>query len=89
MPVIYLDKYRHLTKEQKEMATILASNEINDAMADLEILEEELSKTYLFKDFLVRELAVKHLSNFKQNEDNTSFSKEVLAEIYRHYFPDT
>lgn len=89
MPVIYLNERRRLTEEQKQMATVLAANEINDVMADLEILEEELSKTYLFKDFPVRELAVKHLSNFKQNEDNTSFSKEVLAEIYRHYLPDT
>ena len=87
MPVIYLNERRRLTEEQKQMATVLAANEINDVMADLEILEEELSKTYLFKDFPARELAVKHLSNYKQNEENSSFSKEVLAEIYRYYFP--
>ena len=89
MPVIYLDKHRHLSKEQEQMATVLASNEINDVLADFEIIEEALSKTYLFKDFPIRELAIKHLSNFKQNEDNSNFSKEVLAEVYRHYFPGT
>jgi len=88
MPVIYLDERRRLTEEQKQMATILASNEINDVMADLEILEEELSKTCLFKDFPVRELALKHLSKFEQNEEHTSFSKEVLAEVYKHYFAE-
>ena len=87
MPIIYLNERRRLTEEQKQMATILASNEINDTLADLEIIEEALANTYLFKNFKIRELAIKHLSNYEQNEDNTSFSKEVLAEIYRHYFP--
>ena len=44
MPVIYLDKHRHLTEEQKKMAEIALSNEINDVMADLEIMEEELDR---------------------------------------------
>ena len=76
------------TAEQLKMAEVLAANEINDTLADLEIIEEALSNTYLFKNFPVRELAIKHLSNFKQNEENTSFSKEVLTEVYRHYFPN-
>lgn len=77
------------TAEQLKMAEVLAANEINDTLADLEIIEEALSNTYLFKNFPIRELAIKHLSSYKQNEENTSFSKEVLAEVYRHYFPNT
>jgi len=75
------------TAEQLKMAEILAANEINDTLADLEIIEEALANTYLFKDFKIRELAIKHLAEFKQNPENTSFSKEVLSEVYRHYFP--
>ena len=48
MPVIYLDKHRHLTEKQKKMAEVALSNEINDVMANLEILEEEMDRTSVF-----------------------------------------
>lgn len=75
------------TAEQLKMAEVLAANEINDTLADLEIIEEALSNTYLFKDFKIRELAIKHLSEFPQDDTRTSFSKEVLSKVYHHYFP--
>ena len=75
------------TAEQLKMAEYLAANEIHETLADLEIIETALANTYMFKDFKIRELAIKHLAGFKQNPEKTSFSKEVLSEVYRHYFP--
>ena len=61
MPVIYLDKHRHLTKEQKKMAEVALSNEINDVMANLEIMEEEMDRTSVFGELNLREVALKYL----------------------------
>ena len=61
MPVIYLDKHRHLTEKQKKMAEVALSNEINDVMANLEILEEEMDRTSVFGELNLREVALKYL----------------------------
>ena len=88
MPVIYLDKHRHLTKEQKEMASTLLSNEINDVMADLEIMDEALSRTAVFGELNLREIALKYLGQkVKQNQDGT-VDEKVLERVYRWYFPE-
>ncbi len=41
-----------LTDKDKKAAEVIASNEINDVMADLEILGEEVDRTYLFKGMM-------------------------------------
>jgi hypothetical protein len=88
MPVIYLNERRRLTEEQKQMATVLAANEINNIMADLEILEEELDKTYLFQRLTLRDHALKYLRKYPTTHDGKSFSDEVLEEIFKYYFSE-
>jgi phage gp29-like protein len=87
MPVIYLDEHRRLTEEQKKMAEVLLSNEINDVMADLEIMEEQLDKTAVFGELSLREIALKYLKQkVKQNPDG-SVDEKVLQHVYKWYFP--
>jgi len=74
--------------EQLQMAEVLAANEINDVMADFEIIEESLQRTFLFKEFPLRQLAIRHLQRFQQNSEKTNFSRDVLQDIYKHYFPE-
>ena len=88
MPVIYLDKHRHLTEKQKKMAEVALSNEINDVMADLEIMEEQLEKTAVFGELNLREIALRYLGQkVKQNPDG-SVDEKVLQHVYRWYFSE-
>jgi len=75
-----------LSEKDKKAAEVIAGNEINDVMADLEILEEELDRTYLFKGLTLREYALRYLQKYPRNKDGTSFSNEILEEIFKYYF---
>ena len=75
MPVIYLDKHRHLTEKQKKMAEVALSNEINDVMANLEIMEEEMDRTSVLGQ------------KVKRNPDG-SVDEKVLQHVYRWYFTE-
>ena len=88
MPVIYLDKHRRLTKEQKEMASILLSNEINDVMADLEIIDEVLDKTFLFGDLELKDLVLDYMSRQLNRNPDGTVDEKVLERVYRWYFPE-
>ena len=88
MPVIYLDKHRRLTEEQKKMAETVLNNEINDVMANLEIIEEEMDRTLLFSELKLRETAVKYLSQKLKRNTDGSIDEKVLQEAYRWYFPE-
>ena len=55
MAVIYLNRRKKLTEEQKRVATSLLHNEINDVMADLEIMEEGRPFTGLQHSLPLRE----------------------------------
>ncbi len=88
MPVIYLDKHRRLTEEQKKMAETVLNNEINDVMANLEIIEEEMDRTLLFSELKLRETAVKYLSQKLKRNPDGSIDEKVLQEAYRWYFPE-
>ena len=88
MPVIYLDKHRHLTKEQKEMAMTLLSNEINDVMADLEIMEEAFGKTFLFGELDLRVAAVAYVDQKLKRNPDGSVDEKLLERVYRWYFPE-
>jgi phage gp29-like protein len=86
MAVIYLDRRRKLTEKQKKMAEVIMANEINDVMADLEILEEELDKTFLFSELDLRKQALEYLGRkVKQNPDG-SYDEKLLKRVYEHYF---
>ena len=86
MAVIYLNRRRKLTEEQKRVATSLLHNEINDVMADLEIMEEELDKTFLFGEMSLRELAEGYIEErLKMNPDG-SYDEELLKRVYEYYF---
>ena len=86
MAVIYLNRRKKLTEEQKRVATSLLHNEINDVMADLEIMEEELDKTFLFGEMSLRELAEGYIEErLKMNPDG-SYDEELLKRVYDHYF---
>ena len=68
------------------MAEVIMANEINDVMADLEILEEELDKTFLFSELDLRKQALEHLGRkVKQNPDG-SYDEELLKRVYEYYF---
>lgn len=79
MPVIYLNERRHLTKEQKEMAKVALENEINEIMADLEIMEEELDLRGIASEYLKQRV--------KKNTDG-SYDEELLKRVYRWYFQE-
>ena len=86
MAVIYLNRRKKLTEEQKRVATSLLHNEINDVMADLEIMEEELDKTFLFGEMSLRELAEGYIEErLKMNPDG-SYDEELLKRVYEYYF---
>lgn len=88
MPVIYLNEHRHLTKEQKDMARVALENEVNEVMADLQIMEEELYKTFLFGELSLRKAALDFLKQrIKQNPDGT-YDEELLKRVYKWYFPE-
>ncbi len=88
MPVIYLDKHRRLTEEQKKMAEVILSNEINDVMANLEIMEDELDKTAIFGELNLREIALKYLGQKVKRNPDGSVDEKVLQEVYRWYFSE-
>ena len=86
MAVIYLNRRRKLTEEQKKAATVLLSNEVNEVMANLEILEDELDKTFLFSELDLKKQALEHLGRkVKQNPDG-SYDEELLKRVYEYYF---
>lgn len=86
MPVIYLDKHRHLTEKQKKMAEVALSNEINDVMANLEIMEESLDRTSVFGELNLREVALKYLGQKVKRNPDGSVDEKVLQHVYRWYF---
>ncbi len=75
-----------LSDKEKKAAEVIASNEINDVMADLEILEEELDRTFLFKGMSLREYALRYLRKYPRNREGTSFDEDTLEEIFKYYF---
>lgn len=77
-----------LSEKELQTAEILASNEINEIMADLEIMEEQLERSYLFQGLNLQEYAIEHLKKLPHNKDGTSFSNEVLSGVYQYYFGD-
>lgn len=88
MPVIYLNERRHLTKEQKEMAKVALENEVNEIMADLEIMEEELDKTSMFSELDLRGIASEYLKQRVKKNTDGSYDEELLKRVYRWYFQE-
>jgi hypothetical protein len=88
MSVIYLDKHRRLTEEQKKMAEVILSNEINDVMADLEILEEQFDRTAVFGELNLREIALKYLGQKVKRNPDGSIDEKVLQHVYSWYFSE-
>lgn len=88
MPVIYLKDHRLLTKEQKAAAEVMLSNEINEVMADLEIMEEELDKTSMFHGLKLRDAALTYLNQRIKHNPDGNVDEKVLQEVYRWYFPE-
>ena len=79
-------KTPRLSDKDKKAAEVILSNEINDVMADLEILEEELSGTYLFKGLGLRQCALRYLQKYPRNKDGTSFREDILEDVFKYYF---
>ena len=88
MAVIFLKDRRPLMKEQKKMAETVLNNEINDVMANIEIIEDELDRTFLFGELSLREAALKYLSQKLKRNPDGSIDEKVLQEVYRWYFPE-
>ena len=88
MPVIYLDKHRHLTEEQKKLAEIVISNEINDVMANLEIMEDELDRTFLFGELNLRAIAIDYLNQKLPRNPDGSVDEKILQEAYKWHFSE-
>ena len=79
-------KAPRLSDKDRKAAEVILSNEINDVMADLEILEEELDNTYLFKGMTLREHALRYLQKYPKNKDGTSFREDILEDVFKYYF---
>lgn len=75
-----------LSHKDRKAAEVVASNEINDVMADLEIVEEELDRTFLFKGMSLRQCALQHLRQYPRNKSGTSFDDKTLEDIFNYYF---
>ena len=83
-----INKRKGLSKKQKEMAMTVLTNELNDVMASVEILEEEMAKTAVFNELDLRALVINHMSKkLKQNPDGT-IDEKLLQHVYRWYFPE-
>ena len=88
MAVIFLKDRRPLTKEQKKMAETVLSNEINDVMANVEIIEEELDRTFAFQGLTLRDVVLRYLKQRVKRNPDGSIDEKVLQEVYRWYFPE-
>ena len=88
MSVIYLSDHRPLTEKQKVTAEVMLSNEINEVMADLEILEEELDKTSMFRGLSLRNAALSYLNQKVKHDQNGNVDEKTLQEVYRWYFSE-
>ena len=88
MTVIYLSDRRPLTEKQKKMAEVILSNEINDVMADLEIMEEQLDRTAMFGELNLREIALKYLGQKVKRNPDGKVDEKTLQEVYRWYFSE-
>ena len=88
MPVIYLNERKHLTQEQKEMAKAALENEVNEVMANLEIIEDELDKTVMFGELNLRRFASEYLKQRVQINTDGSYDEELLKRVYRWYFSE-
>lgn len=88
MPVIYLNDHRKLTEEQRRIAVIAAENEINDVMADMEIMDEQLQRTVLFRELSLMEVCINYINNLKMNKDGTCVDDELLKRVCEQYFPE-
>ncbi|SFE17137.1 hypothetical protein [Succiniclasticum ruminis] len=86
MAVIYLNRRRKLTEEQKRVATSLLHNEVNEVMADLEIIEDSLDRTFLFGELNLRELAEGYIEERLKTNPDGSYDEELLKRVYNHYF---
>ncbi len=87
MSIIYLNNHRKLNEEQKKMAEILISNEINSVGADLEIMEEEFSRTSLFGNLDLMSVFREYVSQFKRNKDG-GYDEALLKRVYDNYYPE-
>lgn len=85
MPVIYLDKHRYLTKEQKKMAEAVLNSEINDVMDNIEIFEDALARTFLFGELHLREQALDYMKRRLKRNPDGSFDDELLIRVYKYY----
>ena len=85
MPVIYLDKHRYLTKEQKKMAEAALNSEINDVMDNIEIFEDALARTFLFGELHLREQALDYMKRRLKRNPDGSFDDELLIRVYKYY----
>jgi hypothetical protein len=88
MAVIFLKDRRPLTKEQKKMAETVLNNEINDVMANVEIIEEELDRTFAFQGLTLRDVVLRYLKQRVKRNPDGSIDEKVLQEVYRWYFPE-
>ena len=88
MTVIYLNEHKHLTQEQKEMAKVALENEVNEVMADLEIVEDELDKTALFGELDLRNIASDYIRQRVRRNADGNYDEELLKRVYRWYFSE-
>ncbi len=88
MPVIYLNKHRQLTEDQKKMAITALNNEINEVMADLEIIEDQLDKTALFGELDLRNIASDYIRQRVRRNADGNYDEELLKRVYRWYFSE-
>ena len=85
MPVIYLDKHRYLTKEQKKKAEAALNNEINDVMDNMEIFEDARDSPFMFCALHIREQALDYMKRRLKRNPDGSFDDELLIRVYKYY----
>lgn len=87
MAALNLNERSYLTEEQKEMATTLLTNEINDTMVSIDIITEELEKTSMFRELDLRVIAADYINKRLRCNPDGSYDEELLQYVYSWYFP--
>jgi len=74
-----------LTEEQLDVARAIAINEVCDVAANLEIFDDSLRRTYLFKDLDLMKVFREYLASHNISSSGQGLDNARLQALFFHY----
>ena len=74
-----------LTEEQLDIARSIAVNEVCDVAANLEIFDDSLRRTFLFKDLDLMKIFREYLISHNISSTGKGLDEERLQALFFHY----